>query len=94
MTQPQFFAETYQILDNLDNLDTDDKTKLLLSIILNLENRLTIMENKFKSLQQDYSSQFMKCSYCHEHKLDVKQKINNNRNFVLSCEECYSKIFF
>lgn len=91
MAQTNFFSETYTSLTNIDN---DQKTQLLLTIILNLENRLSDIEDKFELLQQEYSNHTMKCAYCHKNKLDVKQKSHNDKNFILSCDECYSKIFF
>jgi hypothetical protein len=77
-----------------ENIETDDKIKLLLSIIFDLEKRLSIAENKIEFLQQTQSNQYLQCGYCQKYKKDAKQKSSNNRNSIISCDECYSKIFF
>jgi hypothetical protein len=81
-------------MEILKNLETDEKTKLLLSIILSLEKRLTDVENKYESLKKNYMNYMNKCAYCNKYKHDVKEKFINNRNHIISCEECYSNIFF
>ena len=81
-------------IDILENIQTDDKTKLLLSIILSLEKRLADMETKHELLKLEFANLIKKCSYCNQYKHDAKEKIINNRVHVISCDECYSNIFF
>jgi hypothetical protein len=91
MESIQLAEQSHQILENAE---IDDKMRLLLSIIFNLEKRLSAIENKMELMQQEKLNQYLQCSYCQKHKNDVRCKSFNNKNNVISCDDCYSKIFF
>jgi hypothetical protein len=84
---------TEQLYQLLENIDTDDKKKLFLTMILNLEKRLSAVENTIESIQQEKINQHKKCTYCQNYKYDTKYQ-SLNKNGVVSCDDCYSKIFF